>query len=200
MVGEACRIRISILDPVMGGDAPGETWQEGANPSPQGFLEGFLLGSSTLDSGESLNLGRAYSEVAGAEDLTFKYRLASQSGVISGSLMYDDTPPPPLDGDYNNNGVVDAADYTVWRDNLGGMVTLPNDTTPGMVTPADYGVWKSNFGMSENGGALAHSSAASPVPEPSTMLLSIAAAALLTRVRGSAGGTQWSWTDSAVAC
>ena len=24
-----------------------------------------------------------------------------------------------LDGDYNANGVVDAADYTVWRDSLG---------------------------------------------------------------------------------
>ena len=29
-------------------------------------------------------------------------------------------PPPPtaIDGDYNNNGIVDAADYVVWRDRL----------------------------------------------------------------------------------
>ena len=27
--------------------------------------------------------------------------------------------PPGQDGDYNHNGIVDAADYTKWRDNLG---------------------------------------------------------------------------------
>ena len=51
-----------------------------------------------------------------------------------------------LPGDFNNNGVVDAADFTVWRDNLGLSVALPNDTTPGEVTWADYDLWVSNFG------------------------------------------------------
>jgi len=159
------------IDPVMGGDAPGETWQEGANPSPRGFLEGFLLGSTTLGVGQSLSLGRAYNELIGAEDLLFRYRAAGQSGLVSGLITYDDTPPPPLNGDYNNNGVVDAADYTVWRNNLGSMVTLPNDTTPGSVTPADYGVWKANFGSTAGAGAGAASSSASAVPEPATQLL-----------------------------
>ena len=31
------------------------------------------------------------------------------------------TPPPTLTGDYNGDGVVDAADYTIWRDTLGQM-------------------------------------------------------------------------------
>ena len=44
-------------------------------------------------------------------------------------------------GDYNNNGVVDAADYVLWRN--GG--TLQNDPTPG-VQPGDYAVWRANFG------------------------------------------------------
>ena len=32
-----------------------------------------------------------------------------------------------VDGDYNGNGVVDAADYTVWRDSLGqtGPISTP---------------------------------------------------------------------------
>jgi len=42
-----------------------------------------------------------------------------------------------LGGDYNGDGTVDAADYTVWRDGLG--------TT---FTQADYDVWKENFGNS----------------------------------------------------
>jgi hypothetical protein len=72
----------------------------------------------------------------------------------------------PVDGDYNNNGVVDAADYTVWRDSLGTTTVLPNDTTPGIVSQADYDLWKSNFGMSAGSGA---SLAASAVPEPGTL-------------------------------
>ena len=91
------------------------------------------MGSTTLDPGESLSLGRAYDEVLAAEDLAFSYRLATQSGLVNGIVSYDDTPPPPLDGDYNNNGVVDAADYSVWRDRLGTSAVLPNDATPGAV-------------------------------------------------------------------
>src|SRR5207253_304104 len=53
---------------------------------------------------------------------------------------------PPLNGDYNNNYLVDAADYVMYRKNLNRSVTLPNDTTPGTVTLADYTVWRTNFG------------------------------------------------------
>ncbi|HVT29348.1 MAG TPA: PEP-CTERM sorting domain-containing protein [Lacipirellulaceae bacterium] len=51
----------------------------------------------------------------------------------------------PANGDYNNDGVVDGADYVVWRKNLGASVTLPNDATPGTVTQADYDDWRANF-------------------------------------------------------
>ena len=30
-------------------------------------------------------------------------------------------------GDYNDNGIVDAADYTVWRDHLGQSFALSNE-------------------------------------------------------------------------
>ena len=36
-----------------------------------------------------------------------------------------------LPGDYNQNGVVDAADYVLWRKNNNTAITLPNDSTPG---------------------------------------------------------------------
>ncbi len=57
-------------------------------------------------------------------------------------------------GDYNDDGVVNAADYTVWRNQLGQNVTLANEdsnVTPGMVTPEDYDVWKAAFGSSGSG-------------------------------------------------
>jgi hypothetical protein len=48
--------------------------------------------------------------------------------------------PGDLPGDYNADGAVNAADFTVWRDALGGSEVLPNEVTPGTVTQADYGV------------------------------------------------------------
>jgi hypothetical protein len=54
--------------------------------------------------------------------------------------------PVALPGDYNNNAMVNAADYVVWRRALGTSVVLSNDTTPGSVTQADYNVWRANFG------------------------------------------------------
>lgn len=50
-------------------------------------------------------------------------------------------------GDYNNNGVVDAADYTTWRDNVGAAEgTLPNDTDGGVIGDPQYNTWVANFG------------------------------------------------------
>ena len=70
-------------------------------------------------------------------------------------------------GDYNGDGKVDAADYTVWRDHLGSASSLPfNDSTPG-VDPGDYTVWKQNFGAGGGSGA----SSASAVPEPCGLVL-----------------------------
>jgi MprA protease rhombosortase-interaction domain-containing protein len=64
-----------------------------------------------------------------------------------------------LDGDYNEDGKVDAADYVVWRKTDG--------------TPAGYNLWAANFGaMAGSGGG---SNVAGSVPEPaSAVLLAIA--------------------------
>ena len=81
-----------------------------------------------------------------------------------------------LVGDYNEDGTVDAADYTVWRDQLGQNIKLPNEdpnTTPNMVTVDDYNVWKAAFGNTNAGsGAIAGAA----VPEPASWLLLMIAA------------------------
>jgi hypothetical protein len=62
-------------------------------------------------------------------------------------------------GDYNNNGIVDAADYVLWRKNPGGF-------------PADaYATWRSNFGQPPGSGAGANVAAA--VPEPASAWLNL---------------------------
>jgi hypothetical protein len=55
---------------------------------------------------------------------------------------------PALPGDYNDDLTVNAADYTVWRNNLNTTADLPNDETPGFVDESDYTVWKTHFGES----------------------------------------------------
>jgi len=80
-----------------------------------------------------------------------------------------------LAGDYNSDGKIDAADYTVWRDNL-GTATLPN-RSPGITGPvgtADYTYWKTHFGMGVGSGALN----AVAVPETGTIAILLACAPL----------------------
>src|SRR5690606_31091786 len=74
-------------------------------------------------------------------------------------------------GDFNGDGQVDAADYTVWRNNLGSTTNLAADANgDGSVGPEDYTIWKSNFGNPAGAGAAALATAAN-VPEPSTWAL-----------------------------
>ena len=92
-------------------------------------------------------------------------------------------------GDYNWDGTVDLADYTVWRNHLGetGMAPQADGSGNGIVDVADYQVWRANFGRSNSlSGTPAVSSL--QVPEPTTWIM----AALLAvgylssrRLRGS---------------
>jgi hypothetical protein len=69
-----------------------------------------------------------------------------------------------LTGDYNNDGAVDAADYTLWANALGTQTPLANDPTGGTIGLAQYNQWVNNFGISGGGSVTA-------VPEPTALLL-----------------------------
>jgi hypothetical protein len=77
-----------------------------------------------------------------------------------------------LAGDFNDDGIVNAADYIVWRNNLGQQVTLPGDETPGSVDEADYVTWQENFGATADTNGSANGN---PVPEPTTATLFVLA-------------------------
>jgi T5SS/PEP-CTERM-associated repeat protein len=80
-----------------------------------------------------------------------------------------------ITGDYNLDGIVDAADYVVWRKGLG--------TT---YTQDDFNTWRANFGTTlGSGSSLTATQPSSPaVPEPASALLAIYwAAAGARRVR-----------------
>jgi hypothetical protein len=54
---------------------------------------------------------------------------------------------PRLQGDYNGNQTVDAADYVLWRKTLGSTSDLRADgNANGIVDQADHEVWRANFG------------------------------------------------------
>jgi hypothetical protein len=59
-------------------------------------------------------------------------------------------PPPALLGDYNHDNVVDAVDYTVWRNTLGtgGLAAYAgaDGNGNGSIGPEDYLVWKTHYG------------------------------------------------------
>jgi len=83
-----------------------------------------------------------------------------------------------LPGDYNEDGVVDAADYTVWRNNLGAAAgTLPNDLDGGAIGQAQYDTWKANFGTTAGSGSGLSANHAAPEPM-SVALLLVASAGL----------------------
>lgn len=69
-----------------------------------------------------------------------------------------------LAGDFNDDGLVNAADYTVWRDNLGLDAAALNGNGVGAATvvDADYDLWAANYGAAAGGSA---------VPEPGSLVL-----------------------------
>lgn len=127
-----------------------------------------------------------------AREKTAEFDFVNSENIFGDVLSLEDTDfyfawidfnnplAPILAGDYNDDGVVDAGDYAVWRDNLNGSVTLPNDATAGTVDASDYTQWAANFGSSAAG---AGAGLASAVPEPSAIVLAIVLFGVLPMIR-----------------
>jgi pectin methylesterase-like acyl-CoA thioesterase len=78
--------------------------------------------------------------------------------------------PMGLQGDFNNDGLVDAVDYTVWRNYLGDAdeTNISNNGDGGGVGPTDYDVWKADYGDTTPG---AGAGGLASVPEPTTLVV-----------------------------
>jgi hypothetical protein len=124
-------------------------------------LEGLGPGSHTITA-------RAYDEVldysftGGAFDLV-------RSGYSALEQFVSWTVLIPAAGDYDRNGVVDTADYDIWRDAYGSTELLNADgNDDGVVDAADYVVWRDALNSATSTGS---------IPEPTGAVL-LAAAAL----------------------
>ena len=104
------------------------------------------------------------------ESLFFIQQL-SQGGAVwfdNASLVRLTPDVVAVPGDYNSNGLVDAADYVVYRNSV-GLATLTNRGS-GIVGPvgsADYNFWRSRFGSTSPGSGVSVAS----IPEPGTLVL-----------------------------
>lgn len=89
------------------------------------------------------------------------YAMSTNQGIQALQLTLD--PPAGVPGDYNGNGVVDAADYVLWRN--GGPLQNEVDT-PGTVNAQDYTEWRARFGNTSGSGS---GFGSATVPEPGTL-------------------------------
>jgi hypothetical protein len=97
-------------------------------------------------------------------------------GLVAFSfLAMSDTTAAGVPGDYNDNGTVDAADFAIYRANLGTVNLIPNDITPHWVMEDDFDIWKINFGKAAAGGG----AGAATTPEPSGLSATILLGLLL---------------------
>ena len=106
----------------------------------------------------------------------------------TGLLQITTYVPSFLAGDYNSNGIVDAADYVVWRRNVGAATIANRDTlNTGPIGAADFDTWSAHLGqMVGTGGGSGLSDAIGAVPEPATgiaLLVCLSIAGLTCRAR-----------------
>ncbi len=169
--------RIEIATPAFGGAGQsatanifvtlgGSTWQPLVNYSFDWDSDGeaYIAFSSNKDQGTPENLDR-------------EVRI---DNLVIATL--NTVTPPQNTGDYNGDGFVDAADYTVWRDTLTQSVTPFSDADgdgSGVIDQADYAFWVSQFGASPGPGIAGVAS----VPEPSGLVVLLAVAGCPLAIR-----------------
>ncbi|MGL4512603.1 MAG: PEP-CTERM sorting domain-containing protein [Lacipirellulaceae bacterium] len=154
------------------GSSLGEQWEQLTSSSSQ-FTEAYLFGSSTFTTSRTEYLGQLFNTATSVANRDVKFSYSNANGDLVEGIVEYFAQAGSIPGDFNQDGFVNAADYTTWRDGLG--------TT---YTQADYNVWRNNYGA--NAGSA--SAAAQAVPEPQSLaLLGFAAlGAVATRFRRAA--------------
>lgn len=130
---------------------------------------GMVPGLTNTSNFEPLPTGLMWDLVQGENGLSVRV-IDDPSIVIVGAI---------IDGDFNSDGQVDSADYTVWRDSLGQSGdSLPADANgSGSVDAEDLAIWRTNFGT------VASTVAVTAVPEPTAMLLGLSLISLIASQR-----------------
>jgi hypothetical protein len=155
-----------------------DDWVELSN-LPTMVAEGLFIGSSSaLPASRSISLGPIWNpDAVKPNDVTAKFLTPSLAeGTVSVVIS--------LLGDYNQDLVVDSADFAVWHGAFGSTSSPRADGNfDGVVDSADYTIWRDNFGADISGegfdppigvgsGSIGSGGGfALAIPEPATALL-----------------------------
>jgi hypothetical protein len=123
------------------------------------------------------------------DELAIWNRALSQAEIdqhvanVFAGMRYFSSSTGSVGGDYNGNGIVDAADYLVWRNALGQNVTAGTGADgdgDGTIGTGDYDFWRGRFGNTSASGI---GSATGTVPEPGALALVVAMVLTLVGAR-----------------
>ena len=155
------------------------------NPIAESVIDAGSLGLST-SSWSNHSVFFDINDPAWVGDL-IQFGITSRSSNSSGTeilldnVSFTDGVPAVDDADFDNSGLVDGLDFLIWQANFGagGQTdnTMGDANGDGTVDSDDLAVWETQYGTSPlvaNGAA---------VPEPSSLLLGIVSASLLTAMR-----------------
>lgn len=133
------------------------------NPGSQGsYSQVKVDAAGNLFFSDNISERLEYFSLGGNSVSTYSNTAALDAGVFS--IDFISVSP----GDFNGDGLVDAADYTIWRDTLGSTTDLRADANGnGAIDGADYDLWVANYGSGAGGSAA--------VPEPAMLSLCVIA-------------------------
>jgi hypothetical protein len=121
---------------------------------------------ANLISGAFSNYAEGATVTLGATNYTLTYL-----GGTGNDLVLQAPGGGGVPGDYNNNGIVDAGDYVLWR--KGGPLANQVDN-PSVVNAQDYTEWRARFGNTSGSGS-GSLAASTNVPEPVAAFLVLVA-------------------------
>jgi hypothetical protein len=186
--------QIDALSPALIGAPDNLVWSRNGRIFVQEDGGGNEMWQIHSDGGGHIRIAQAFSEPSGiidaSEELGFlpgSVLLSSIQGTSAGGgaqlavLISPTANVIARTGDYNENGVVDAADYTVWRDSLGqtGPGLAADGNLNNQIDAGDYVVWKAHFGQSALSGAAGAWTSEAAVPEPDGVTLLLISSPLL---------------------
>jgi hypothetical protein len=170
----------ATLEIELGGLLPGDQFDRLAivgDATLDGSIDVLLIDGFTPSAGNSFEILHAAGGIFNDFD---DVSLPALPGGLGWNVVYSnfslilEVSSAALPGDFNLDGVVDGADYVVWRKGLG--------TT---YTQDDYDVWQANFGQTAGSGSAFGPPSQNPVPEPAPLiLLGFAMPCLALAVRG----------------
>jgi Spherulation-specific family 4 len=154
---------------------------------------GYTPSSWNLNYDRSKFVHLVHTEMSSANMLT-DLNLAVQRNA-GGIYVTDDVLPNPWDrlpnfwtslvnavaainADYNGNGVVDAADYAIWRKSIGqtGVSLAADGNIDNFIDDGDYDVWRAHFGETAVTGSRETTTFHGAIPEPTGIILCLIAA------------------------